>query len=332
MNKYKLCFIALCFAANVHAQENIDSLHANASKFIMKGDAENALMILNRAKKAEPNNPETQKLIAFTYYNQRDFASAIPYANAIAANPQANFQQIQMAGLVYKAIAMYKEAETLYKNAMFRFPDNGVLLSEYGELMFLKKEDNKAIKLWEEGIKADPNIASNYYFASKYYSATADLLWAVIYAEQFVNIESFSERTAEIKAQLLRDYKKLFQNPVINNKANYSDFSKAVLSTLFNYSNFTNNGVTAETLNIIRQSFIKEWNAKYAAAYPFRLFDYYTEMLKAQCFEAYNYWLFSENAQALRSWAVSNKEQFNNFLQLQNNKLYKLPKAQYYSH
>ncbi len=334
MNRFLVrAILLLNLVISIHAYaQSVDSLHSKATAFIMKGDADNALMFLRRAEQQEPANLETTKLIAFTYYNQRDFASALPYARRLAVAPKADFQQVQMAGLVFKALAMYKEAKKLYDDAMSRFAGNGTLLSEYGELLYLMKDDDAAIVLWEKGIAAEPNIASNYYHAANYYSVRGNFIWSILYAEIFANLESFSARTTDMKALVLKDYKRLFSRPLIDPKTKYSPFTLAVLQTLNSFSSLVADGVTPSTLNQLRKSFYHKWEMQHANTYPFRLFDRYKEYIIDNSFEAYNYWLLTEDAQVLRQWALNNKDAFNAFLSLQNGRVFKVPKGQYYAH
>ena len=67
------------------------------------------------------------------------------------------------------------------------------------EKCFGQRQDYDAIKWWEKGIEVDPNYSSNYYNACKYYYFTYDKVWSLIYGEIFVNLESYSKRTPEIK-------------------------------------------------------------------------------------------------------------------------------------
>ena len=101
----------------------------------------------------------------------------------------------------------------MYKDALKRFPKSPVLYSEYGALLSENKNEDAAIKQWEKGIEADPNYSSNYYYAAKYYAQKGNVLWGILYSEIFVNIESLTKRTTEIKDILYGGYQKLFNTP-----------------------------------------------------------------------------------------------------------------------
>src|SRR5207344_2726491 len=106
--------------------------------------------------------------------------------------------------------AEYKECDKMYREGLVKFPNSGVLYSEYGDLLTTTQSTDAAITYWEKGIKADPNYSSNYYFAAKYYAQKGNVIWGLLYSEIFVNIESFTKRTEEIKSILFGGYQKLF--------------------------------------------------------------------------------------------------------------------------
>jgi hypothetical protein len=77
-----------------------------------------------------------------------------------------------------------------------------------------------AIVQWEKGIEVDANYSSNYYNAVKYYAQNQqpDLFWIAIHGENFVNLESYTARTKEIKKIILEAYKKMYANSdLLNN-------------------------------------------------------------------------------------------------------------------
>jgi tetratricopeptide (TPR) repeat protein len=103
----------------------------------------------------------------------------------------------------------------MYKKALKRFPKSGALYSEYGELLWAKK-DYDAIEYWEKGIQTDPSYAGNYYNAAVFHFYTKDKVWTLIYGEIFVNMEYLTERATTIKKLLLDAYKeKLLQMAIL---------------------------------------------------------------------------------------------------------------------
>jgi tetratricopeptide (TPR) repeat protein len=334
----KQLFIAaiLCLSAGIISAQEQDwkALQETAKTFTRQGDYPNAIMVLNRALEKEADNLELKKDLAFVYYLNRDYVRALEVAKTFPERPDADIPSFQILGMVYKAIEEAKDAEKMYRVALKKFPNSGVMYSEYGEMLWSKKSYTDAIKQWEKGIEVDPNHSGNYYNAAKYYFFTKDKIWALIYGEIFVNLESYSKRTPEIKTVLLDSYKKLFTDgDLTRNQDTKNDFVKAYLDIMKTQSGYiASNGVTPETLTAIRTKFVISWFEKYAKALPFRLFEYQQQLLKSGMFDAYNQWVFGTagNLPVYETWTKTHSEEYTQFNTFQHNRVFKLPAGQYY--
>ena len=331
----KLSFLLICLlsATFLVAQDStLKTLHDNARAFQRQGDYANAVLVLNRALERDPKNLEVLKDLAFTYYLQRDFVRARETAKPLPERPDADVQSFQILGLVYKALEERKECEKLYKAGLKKFPNSGMLYNEYGEMLWTKQDYN-AIKYWEKGIEVDPNYSGNYYNAAKHYYFTYDKVWSLIYGEIFVNLESYSKRTAEIKTLLLDGYKKLFSETNLQNKQETKNaFVTAYLNTMSRNSAVIAQGVTPENLTIVRSRFIIDWFEKEAEKYPFRLFEYHRQLLKEGLFDAYNQWIFgaAQDLAAFQNWTTAHATSYNQFTGFQKGRVFKVPQKQYY--
>jgi tetratricopeptide (TPR) repeat protein len=324
-----ICFGGISLKAQ---QTDTSSLRETARVFRQQGDFPNAILVLNRALQQQPTNLEILKDLSFTYYLQRDYSKALETIKPLLERKDADVTCFQITGLIYKAIEERKECEKMYKLGIKRFPESGVLYNEYGEMLWAK-EDIDAIKQWEKGIEVDPTYSSNYYNACKYYYFTFDKVWDLIYGEIFVNLESYSKRTPEIKNILSEGYKKLFSDVNLQKNQNTKNpFVQSYLAELNSQSALISQGITVESLTVLRSRFVVDWFSKYAAKYPFRLFDYQQQLLKEGMFDAYNQWIFgaSQNLPAFQNWTASHSEEYNRFISFQKGRVFKLPSGQYY--
>jgi len=324
-------FVALCAFAQT---EDPKTLHENAKTFMRQGDFSNAIVILTRALQIDKNNIEMQKDLAMSYYLKRDYGKALDEVKVLMDRDDADVVSFQIAGNVYKALEEVKECERVYKKGLKKFPNSGALYSEYGELLWAKK-DFSAIEQWETGIKLDAAYSGNYYNAARFYYFTKDKTWSLIYGEIFVNMESLSDRGAAMKQLLLDVYKeKLFAdaNLTAGQEKNKNEFSKAFLDCMNKQSILADRGINTETLTMIRTRFILEWFDKYAGRFPYKLFDYQRQLLQEGIFNAYNQWLFGtvENLAAYDSWIKTHDEEYQNFVAFQKSRIFKMPSGQYY--
>ncbi|MBD0286731.1 MAG: tetratricopeptide repeat protein [Flavisolibacter sp.] len=177
-------FTAFC-QLKAGAQEQ--SLQETARSFMRAGDFENAVVVLNRALQQDPRSLELQKDLAMAYYYKRDYVRALDQIKPMLLRDDADVMTYQIGGNIYKALEEVKDAEKMYKTALKKFPNSGPLYSEYGELLWARK-DFSAIEQWEKGIREDPGFAGNYYNAALYYYYTKEKVWSLIYGEIFVNM------------------------------------------------------------------------------------------------------------------------------------------------
>jgi hypothetical protein len=148
-------------------------------------------------------------------------------------------------------------------------------------------------------------------------------------------MEYLTDRAVEMKKLLLSTYKEKLFNTSIAEKDAVSpknDFEKAVYQTYQKQSALTDKGISLQSLNMIRTRFILDWYATYAAKYPVRLFDYQQQLIKEGLWESYNQWLFgtTENLPAFEQWTKTNAEAYARFDSFQKNRVFKVPKGQYY--
>lgn len=331
----KHLFFSLLLAGALvsNAQPQDQTLQETARSFMRTGDFDNAILVLTRAIDGDKNNLELQKDLALAFYYKRDYAKALDVVKMMLEN-EPDVVSYQIGGNVYKALEEAKEAEKMYKKALKKFPKSGALHSEFGELLWAKK-DFEAVQYWEKGIKEDPSYAGNYYNAALYYYYTKDKAWSLIYGEIFVNMESLTDRATAMKGLLLDGYKeKLFADPDMmkDQQDVKSDFAKAFLQTMGKQSSMVNRGITAEGLTAIRTRFILDWYRSHAARFPFKLFDYHQQLIREGMFEAYNQWLFGtvESLPSYDNWTKTHGEAHTKFVNFQKNRIFKIPPGQYY--
>src|SRR5207247_10650965 len=118
-----------------------------------------------------------------------------------------------------------------------------------------------------------------------------------------------------MKQLLLEEYKeKLFAdaNIMAGQEKNKNEFARAFLDCMNKQSSLANQGISTETLTMIRTRFILEWFDKYAGRFPYKLFDLQRQLIQEGMFAAYNQWLFAtvENLAGYDNWIKSHDEEY----------------------
>lgn len=334
MKKLILLISVNLFLAVITYCQSPSKLRESAKSFTNKGDYNNALLLLNRAIQLDPNDLQIIKDLAITEYMAGKITEAETTIKPALEREDADVTVFQIAAMVYKEMEAIKELEKLYKKGLKKFPESGPLHYEFGEYLLAKKDNAEAIKTWEEGIELDPSYPGNYYHASKFYFYNRiNLALALIYSEIFINQESLTNRTVEIKSQLLETYKLFYTDASVRKSViNLPPFSAAVYATLEKQLPVAYNGITAETLTMIRTRFLLDWFQNNASTYPFKLFDQHQYLLREGMFEAYNQWLFGpvSNIVQYKQWTVNNPQKVSEFTEYQQNWVFKMPPGQYY--
>ena len=333
----KKLFISIGFSIlmlQLSAQQDASNLQETGRSFLKQGDYANAITVFNRALQQKPNDIGLIKDLTVAYYLQRDFAKALETIKPLLDKDDADVQSFQIAGNIYKSTDDSKEGVKLYTKGLKKFPNSGALYSEYGELK-KKKKDFEAIKQWEKGIEIEPSFPGNYYNAAKYYYFTYDKIWSLIYGEIFMNLESYSPRSAEIKNILLDGYKKLFASADLlkdYDSKKKNEFEKAFLTSMNKQSSLANGGIDPENLVMIRTRFILDWFESNGSKFPMRLFDYQKQLLQAGMFEAYNQWIFgaAANLPSYQTWTQLHQDAYDDFNTFQRGRVFKVPAGQYY--
>ncbi len=330
MKKLLIIVIAVC-AQTVLPAQDVKQLHANARDYMHKGDHANAILVLNRALATAPNNLEIAKDLALNYYYAKDYRKAIEVLNPLLERDDVDDQAFQMAGDSYWALENAKDAEEMYRKGIKKLPNSGALYNELGKVLWTKN-DYTAIKYWEKGIEKDPGFAGNYYNASKYYYFTTDKVWSLLYGEIFINIDPKSAYTPEIKNLLLEGYKKLFADADLEKNKEKNSFSTAFLKSMNKQSSLASAGINAETLTMIRTRFILDWDANYAAKFPFRLFELQRQYIQEGLFDAYNQWVFAtaQNLPAYQAWTNAHTDEHAALTRFLQDRIFKVPAGQFY--
>jgi tetratricopeptide (TPR) repeat protein len=326
-----LCCVAF-FLSNAKAQD-ASRLHEMGKNYLVDGDYSNAESLLQQAYDLDTNNLVFIKDLTLCYYFQKAYNSALNTIKKTIESETADDQCFQIAGNIYKALNQLPACELVYKKGLKKYPENGAFYNELGELLSLQN-NNECIDYWEKGIEFAPAYSRNYYNASKYYANSKELVWCMLYAEIFINMEPSNNKTPEIKDILFTSYQKLFES--FKSEGGTKDKNKFVQKILNHLNNqnkiAAQSGLTTTSLTMIRTRFILDWYNDKPEKFPFQLFDYQQQLLKSGMFEAYNQWLLgsSENLVNFQNWTQFHSQEYNAFIKYLRAQPFAMPKGQYY--
>jgi len=337
-----LLFIVTAVQGQVISSQSAEAreLYTKARYYLQKTDYANAIMVYNQAINVDPANLLFRRELAHAYLMQGDVMKGEKMITPLLKSDEADEETFQVASRIYRAMKKTEEAESAINKGISKFPHSGVLYAEKGELFTQEKKYKSASQAWENGIEYAPAFRTNYYNLAKVYFFTKNYLWAILYGESFVNMESFSSKTEEIKKIIFESYKFLIadlSNTALDGKINRYDnpttFETACLKIFDNIRTIVTGGVNADNLAQLRNRFLIEWNKSYAKEYPLELFDYQQNLFLQGYIDCYHQWLFGklDNEVHFKQWTQKYATLMNHFdIYFRNNKL--VPKENQYYH
>lgn len=343
--KMRYFVLAGILAAQASFAQDSGELQQTAQNFLRSGDYANAILVLNQAIQSTPNDLQLKKDLAFAYYLKGDINRAYTVVSPLVEKKDADVHLFQIAGNIYQSKQDWKGAEKLYQKGLRKFPKSGELYNDYGDLMQNMKNFDGALRQWVKGIEMDPSFPGNYYHAARSYLWTTEPIWAILYGETFINLESYTTRTAEIREVVLECYKKLFDDPAIFNSvpADLADGKKKGTTTpefvdafkgiMAKQVSVITTGIEPESLIMLRTRFLLDWYNFHSLKYPYALFDFQRKLLKEGLFEAYNHWLFGpvSNQAQYKAWTALHKTEYDSFTMYQRDHPLKLRKDEFYN-
>jgi len=226
---------------------------------------------------------------------------------------QGDAQAYVIAANVQTALKEDRKARKLLDEGMEKYPNSGYLYHERGRIASDANDPVTALRMFTSGMRVEPGYHLNYYDAARLYVKTEEPVWAIIYAEIFVNLERPTARSGETRKLLLAAYKHFYSQPKDKEPkygrkgsaaAEPGDFAGAVSAVLLRLAPVISDGISTENLTMLRTRFIIDWQATYRDTYPFTLFRMHDDLLRAGHFDAYNQWLFgrAENPAQAEAW------------------------------
>jgi len=326
LSKYIICLVLVlgpglrCFAQPAQPQPwqspEIETMYNDARNYMSSGNLAQAIAIYQQAIQLAPGQMVLHRELGRCYYMMGNYEESKNVLDPIITSGDADDQTYQAMATCLKLSGDKKKAKAMLQKGIEHYPHSGLLYHDMGKLYDDDNETVYALETWLDGIQADPAYHVNYYEAARTYMGTNKTTWAIIYGEIFVNIERETPRAQETKAMLMEAYKQLFGNMTTGddmpkykagkagNNNNTVTFEEAVRSTYLKLAPVVSDGITEESLAMLRARFSIDWSYKYAGQYPFALFTYYDKLLRGGYFDIYNEWLFgkAESAQQFDSW------------------------------
>ncbi len=329
----KTCFFVLLLVAPllVTGQETwpspeVAQMYAHAGEYMDKGNYKDAIVTYKQAMVLAPGKMVLYRQLGKAYYLSGNYAEAEQTLSVVlgSASYMADTACYCLQAAAMAAMRKFRQARSVLKTGLEKFPGSGVLYHELGEVNSRAHDMVPALNAWLDGIEKAPLFTANYLAAARTYLASDNVLWGLLYGELYLNMEPDTAGTQELKNELFAGYKKMFDNLVNDEplkqgnalkQATVKGFEDAVRNTYLTLTPVVSDGVSTENLVMVRTRFLMNWFAAYDKKYPFSLFTYMDELVRTGHFEIYNEWLFgkAENAAQFKAWDLFHEGDIDRF-------------------
>jgi tetratricopeptide (TPR) repeat protein len=331
---FQVLFFISTLAVAQPAIDQARELKAKAVDMMDQGNPEDAVKLLEEAKKLDPATYVYDYEIGYAYFIQKDYTNAIRIFKEVIKYKDVNDQCYQMLGNIYDIDHDPATALKTYDRGLKRFPNSGRLYLEKGNVYWGQKKYESALAYYESGIKVEPQYSSNYYRATLIYLQSDEKIWGMIYGEIFINLERNTKRTSEISEMLFDAYKSqiTFKGDTVmvkfseNNVTEFKDLKRAENFTLpfaigayepaLLMSLVGEKSVNLSSLDSIRTRFVDNYTVMgFDRKYPNVLFDYQRKAKAAGHLSAYNHWvLMHGDDKAFSQWQVNHERVWQAFI------------------
>ena len=327
--------LALSSGLAAHAQtpkQKAETKGLNAIRLMDEGKLDEAISLLQEARKLDPARSAYPYEMGYAYYQQKKYPQAIEQLEPLVKLPDANDRTFELLGNAYDDSGNPRKALQAYEAGMQKFPASGRLPLELGIVYMGQKNYDKALGYFEQGIRAAPAFSSNYYWASKLFCNSPEQVWGMIYGELFINLEPSSQRTFEVSKMLYDTYKSQItfsgrdtvevsfsKNNVIvpvKGKKLKLPYGTLVYEPVMLISVLGEKGADLNSLDRIRTSFVDNYYRLPASKdKPNSLFERQRQIKQAGHLEAYNHWLLlAGDEPGFSQWEKANPEKWSAFL------------------
>lgn len=270
--------------------------------------------------------------IAMCYYRQENYSKAIELGERLISNNPNVFKYYRLLGNSYDLSGDSSTSISILLRGCEKFPTEGDLYLDLGIIQMIKYNYDSALEYWESGIRAEPTLSDNYYWAATTYLKTNEKFWAFFYGEIFLNMEKGTARFNEVSKSLYQGY----IDEIYNNGGNYEiylarpDNNKVkrawtitkelmIKNGLYNPTvglNFDGKPRYMEAIDFVRKNFVDLWMQMYGHELNIDIIKRHAYIIQAGYSDSYTHWLFiNGNPDYFLQWQQLNYNKYMDFIE-----------------
>jgi len=301
-----ILLLVQCFNLQAQLATADDPEVVSAEKAKEQGEYYKAIEVYDRLILRFPNDPEMVFQKAMCYYRMDEFPTAIRMGEELVNQNPLNPKFYRMLGNAYDLNGDYFTGIEILELGNSNILNEGAMFLDMGIIEMIREDYPKALDYWERGIASAPYFPDNYYWAAKIYAKSDEKVWALVYAEYFLNIEKNSDRFKEMSELMYQLYIDILYKDggtvsiPLNRVANNSFLNgfNEICAEMKTEGNFAINvdrprktPAYLKGISHMRKRFAQKWAVKFGTQLKVPLFQRHLEMIDQNIFDAYNHWL-----------------------------------------
>jgi len=316
-------------AQNAVSFEDFYVKKANSAK--EQGNYTEAIENYNKILDQHPEKEEYVFEIAMCYYRMENYSRAIELGEQLLQNNPREFRYYRLLGNSYDLYGDSSSGISVLLMGCEAFPDEGDLYLDMGIIQMIKENTDAALDYWESGIRAEPTLSDNYYWATKTYLRSNEKLWGYLYGEIFLNLEKGTDRFNEISKIMYNAYideiyhnggtiERYLARPDNNKIKKAWDRIRDVMLTngLYNPTvglSFDGKPRYMEAIDFVRKNISELWDQMYGEELPVQILKRQRAIILAGYSESYTHWLMiNGNPDYFLHWQQHNFNKYMDFI------------------
>ena len=177
-----------------------------AVHFMDNGMVAEGIELLINLNAKYPDNIVVMHELAYVYSMLGDHVEASKWGRKMLELDSIPEEALAMAANTLSYSGHYQEAVAAYDSGLERNPNSGRLWLEKGNAANIKGDYNEAVRCYFEAIRRQPGYDVPYYRLARLYATSNDPVWAIPYAETYINLSHDEERLAELSGLITALY------------------------------------------------------------------------------------------------------------------------------
>lgn len=328
-----LLSISITLPAQRADKKKAEEFAREARKAYRATDYNRAIEFFEKATFNDRRNVDYQLELSRAYFANREYRPSMrivqPLSRSRKLRGPLQIEAIRIYASCLDLMDKQRQAIKIIENGLKEYPGSGELYFEYGLILLGNDDEVGAMAQFERGILTEPGFARNYLMGAEVLATQGNYGWAILYAEQYLNLERKSGWASDVSRFTYETYQKAclcgigtcvfrFNDPMGSDSTGGNVQAgpyQSKMSEIYSLSLPENEGEFSIHLLYLVQIdafdlMMQEGNSEAIMDYA----KWLQQLHKRDHLESYNFWLMQNGAPLeFGSWLKDHEEEFQEF-------------------